>query len=407
MGFVLAQTFTKALVRLSADEQKQTKITVVDVQTDPEGAGLSLHRIDRSRDPNFWSARVSRDLRLILHKRGASTVIAYVGHHDDAYAWAGRRRIEDHPRTGALQIVVLRERVEDIVVHRVVETDLPPALAGYDAADALSWGVPEDWVEDVLAATEDEVLDVAAHLPEEAAEAVLRAASGEAPLPAPPVEDAREGLEHPDAKRRFRTIGDQAELALALEAPWDAWTIFLHPAQRAFAERSFSGPARVVGSAGTGKTVVALHRAARLAREGGRVLLATFSETLITDLTAKTDRLAGGAAWRDRITVATMANVVRDLLPDGLTLAASEDVAAVITKAAAGSPLAESFIEAEWRLIVDAWAVPDSRPIATCRVWAAAPGWPRADARPLGRSSRRSAQTWRTRTSSRRRPRCI
>ena len=359
MGFVLAQTFTKALARLSADEQKQTKITVVDVQTDPEGTGLSLHRIDRSRDPDFWSARVSRDLRLVLHKRGASTVIAYVGHHDDAYAWAERRRIEDHPRTGALQIVELRERVEDIVVHRVVEADLPPALAGYGPGDALSWGVPEDWVKDVLAATEDEVLDIAAHLPEEAAEAVLRAASGEAPLSTPPAQDGPEGVEHPDARRRFRLIGDQAELALALDAPWDAWTIFLHPAQRAFAERPFAGPARVVGSAGTGKTVVALHRAVRLAREGGRVLLSTFSPVLAEDLAAKTDRLAGDAAWRSRIRVATMNDAVRELLPDGLALAAPGDVAEAIAKAAAGAEVTEVFVEAEWRLIVDAWAVPD------------------------------------------------
>jgi hypothetical protein len=71
-----------------------------------------MHRIDKSKDPNFWSARVGRDLRLILHKTASSILVAYVDHHDAAYAWAERRRIEAHPRTGAIQIVEVRERVE-------------------------------------------------------------------------------------------------------------------------------------------------------------------------------------------------------------------------------------------------------------------------------------------------------
>ncbi len=363
MTVVLATTFTKALRKLTEDERKQSKITALDVQTDPDSPGLSLHRIDRARDPNFWSARVNRDLRLILHKANGSTCIAYVGHHDDAYAWAERRRIEAHPSTGAMQIVELRERVEDIVVHRVVDAELPPVLANYDAAAALSWGVPEDWVEDVLTATDDTVLDVAAHLPEEAAEAVLRAASGEAPIAFEVATEAATGLDHPDAKRRFRLIGDQAELAAALDAPWDEWTIFLHPAQREFADRDFAGPARVVGTAGTGKTVVALHRAVRLAREGGRVLLSTFSPSLVSDLDGKVDRLAVGVEWRSRIEVATLRDMVADLLPTDIRLATSEEVDAALSDAAATSTttMSSAFLKAEWRVIVDAWGVPDAK----------------------------------------------
>ena len=363
MTVVLATSFTKALRKLTEDERKQAKITALDVQTDPDAPGLSLHRINRARDPNFWSARVNRDLRIVLHKAGGSTCIAYVGRHDDAYAWAERRRIEAHPRTGAMQIVELRERVEDIVVHRTVEADLPPVLSDYAAADALSWGVPEDWVEDVLAATDETILDVAGHLPEEAAEAVLRAASGEAPLGMEMPADAVEsGLEHPDARRRFRLIGDQAELAAALDAPWDEWTIFLHPAQREFVLRNFAGPARVVGSAGTGKTVVALHRAARLAREGGRVLLTTFSADLAVDLDEKVNRLARGGEWRDRVQVSTLRNVVISLLPTDIRLADPGEIDQALISAQSGIPvgLPTDFLKAEWRLIIDAWAVPDA-----------------------------------------------
>ena len=112
--FVIAETFFAALARLDGAEQKSAKITAMDLRMDPSAPGLQLHRIDRSRDANFWSVRASRDIRLIVHKTAASFLLAYVGHHDDAYTWAERRRIEAHPRTGAIQIVEVRERVEDL-----------------------------------------------------------------------------------------------------------------------------------------------------------------------------------------------------------------------------------------------------------------------------------------------------
>src|SRR4030095_13394035 len=83
------------------------------------------------------------------------------------------------------------------------------------------------------------------------------------------------------------------ELERALEYPWEKWTIFLHPAQRQWVEGDYSGPARVSGSAGTGKTIVALHRAVYLARTNtdARILLTNFSDTLANALQAKLLRL--------------------------------------------------------------------------------------------------------------------
>ena len=104
---------------------------------------------------------------------------------------------------------------------------------------------------------------------------------------------AADPFEHPDAQRRFRVMNNVEELAAALDYPWDKWTIFLHPAQRELVERDFNGPARVAGSAGTGKTIVALHRAVHLARHNreSRILLTTFSDTLSNALRAKLRRL--------------------------------------------------------------------------------------------------------------------
>jgi len=124
--FRIAATFTSALARLEASEQKAAKTTAFDLQMDPAAPGLRFHRIDRSRDPHFWSIRVSGDLRIIVHKTEANFLLAYVGHHDDAYGWAERRRIEAHPRTGAIQIVEVRERVEDIAAPSPPDAPAPP-----------------------------------------------------------------------------------------------------------------------------------------------------------------------------------------------------------------------------------------------------------------------------------------
>lgn len=369
MTVLIASSFTKALDHLTGQEQAAAKITAFDIQQNPESRGLSLHRVDRCRDADFWSARVNSDLRIILHKRDGDTLLAYVGHHDDAYAWASRKRLDRHPKTGAAQLVEIRETVEDVVTRRYVEESVrKPRLFESESDDTLlSWGVPEDWIETVRQATEDTVLDIAGHLPDEAQEALLAAAVGEAPT-VRIVEPAGTGYAHPDALRRFRVVGDQAELAAALDAPWDEWAIFLHPAQQEFVDRDFHGPARVIGSAGTGKTVVALHRTVRVAKEStdNRVLLTTFSPELADDLSRKLDRLTKGhPELRQRIAVGTLPEISRKLSQQhgrGVPIASDDEVSGLLREAAAaeGTDIDLHFLDDEWRLIVDAWDVRDA-----------------------------------------------
>jgi hypothetical protein len=139
MRFLLADSFTGALARLPTAEAKAVKTTVVDLQIDPTGKGLSFHRIDKSKDANFWSVRVGRDLRLIVHKTADSLLVAYVGHHDRAYAWAERRRIEAHPTTGAVQIVEVRERVEEVAAAAPSVGPAVVPAAPSEAATRLSF----------------------------------------------------------------------------------------------------------------------------------------------------------------------------------------------------------------------------------------------------------------------------
>ena len=369
MLFLIADTFNDSLARLNGEEQKAAKTTAFDLQIDPSRPGLQFHRLDRARDPNFWSARVSSDIRIIAHRSQASLLLCYVDHHDQAYDWAQRRRLETHPSTGAAQLVEVRETVKEIEVPVYVQVeqdapDRPPPLAGIADQELLTFGVPADWLPDVRAADEDRLLELVEHLPDEAAEALLELATGGRPRAPEPVRPDTDPFAHPDAQRRFRVMQNVEELQRALDYPWEKWAVFLHPAQREMVERTYNGPARVSGSAGTGKTIVALHRAVHLARTqpDARVLLTTFSEPLASSLQDKLRILIGSQPrLAERIEVNALQSLGERLYRLNLAtprFASRTQIESRIQDAAeevGSGRFTPAFMLTEWERVVDAW----------------------------------------------------
>jgi hypothetical protein len=380
--FLIADTFTDSLTRLTNDEQKAVKTTAFDLQVNQATAGLNIHRLDRARDKRFWSVRVSDDVRIIIHRDTSSLLLCYADHHDAAYAWAERRKLEVHPKTGAAQLVEIRERVEEIVVPKIVEIGqqlehaqpIPgpsaavqhPLFADRPDEELLGFGVPIEWLEDVRRATEDSVLELADHLPREAAEALLELAVGGKPSVAKPIEPGVDPFQHPDSQRRFRVVANVDELERALAYPWEKWAVFLHPAQRESVERDYSGPARVAGSAGTGKTVVALHRALHLTRQNSdaRVLLTTFSDPLARALRTKLRYLISDRPrLGERIEVQALDSLALRLHERmiGKPQLASREIIRELMAGAAAELTAQrfslSFLLSEWEEIVDAWQI--------------------------------------------------
>ena len=370
MEFRIADTFTDSLRKLTADEQKAAKVTAIDLQLNPANPGIQMHRIDNSRDKNFWSARISRDLRLIIHRMGSSFLLCYADHHDAAYQWAERRRLERHPKTGAAQIVEVRETVREIEIPQYVAAEAPaappqPALPAHlSDDDLLAYGVPTEWLKDVREADEDALFELVDHLPAEAMEALLVLATGGTPQLPLQTPEGTDPFAHPDAQRRFRVMANVEELERALEYAWEKWTVFLHPTQRAIVERHYGGPARVAGSAGTGKTVVALHRAVHLARAhpDPRVLLTTFSDTLANALRVKLGRLAGSEpAVHERVDIRAIDNVGLALYESTFgpaQLVDADTIRALLRESSAVAPphrFSDRFLETEWRDVVDAW----------------------------------------------------
>lgn len=371
MDFRIADTFTDSLSRLSGDEQKAVKTTAFDLQINPANPGFNFHKLDKAKDKNFWSVRVNGDIRLIVHKTQGSLLLCYVDHHDKAYDWAERRRLETHPKTGAAQLVEIRETIQEIVVPNYIETpkaaSIPakkPLFAKISDEDLLSYGVPAEWMHDVRQSTEETLLALADHLPSEAAEALLELATGGKPRIPQAVSTAANPFDHPDAQRRFRVMANVEELERALDFPWDKWTIFLHPEQRQWVERDYTGPARVSGSAGTGKTIVALHRAAFLARTNpdARVLLATFSDALAHALHTKLRRLVGNEPrLGERIDVHSLNALglrLHKSLLGAVKLASRSDVRELLrgaSKSVGGHKFSLYFLLTEWEQVVDAW----------------------------------------------------
>lgn len=364
MQFLIADTFSDSLNRLSADEQKAVKITALDLQLNPAQPGLKLHRIEQSKDSNFWSVRVGSDVRLIIHKQQDNFLLCYVDHHDKAYHWASRRRMETHPDTGAAQLVEIREIVQEVVRRIVVDPPAPHPLAAVSDSQLLSYGVPPSWLPHLRQTADAEALfELAPKLPAEAQEAILCLAAGQQPTP-PAVVSSADPFAHPDAQRRFRVMENQAELAQALEYPWEKWAIFLHPVQRQWVERQFRGAARVSGSAGTGKTIVALHRAVYLARQNptAQVVLTTFTDTLAAALRHKLSHLLTDdkkPALIERLQVLAFEPLVQRLYSQQFgppRLASADDIRVrlqeLMRQHNSSFPLA--FLETEWVEVVDA-----------------------------------------------------
>ncbi len=383
MTLLYASTFADALGKLTHQEQKQVKITTVDLMMDPKGTGLSLERLTRAGDDKVWSARVSRDLRIILRRDGEDNLLAYVGHHNDAYRWAERRRFIPHERSGAMQIVEVIEGQQkgepEYADHsgstETAEEAVQPFWSLTDD-QLLDVGVPREWLSHVQEMPENELDTLFDRLPAEAAEALYDFATGgklEDHL-VTPAQPGANPYAHPDAQRRFRVFDNVDELTAALDAPFEKWAVFLHRAQRELVRRKVTGPTRVTGSAGTGKTIVALHRAVHLAEQGetARVLLTTFSPELARALSAKLEiQTQAVPELRERVSVRPLDEAAVELYsqqfggPDLVDNGQIRELIDETVSAGLGGDLTPQFLLEEWQELVDAWGVSDQESYAT------------------------------------------
>ncbi len=283
MNVLLHKDIFKTSRKFQGNDYKKLIDFIGKFNDNPAHPSISLERINRTADRNLWSARISRDLRAIVYKEGDTWALVHADHHDDAYHWAEHCRVAFNLRTGALQIIESTTTVEAQLAPP--PADQPALFADHDDDYLLSLGLPDNWLPVTRKLlTQDDLFQILDRLPEEVAERLMALSEGEIVAPPPIYETQRSTNDNLDTQRRFVLVRSTSELAKLLDSPMAEWIGFLHPTQRRLATGHFNGPLKVIGSAGTGKTVVALHRARHLARQGHRVLISTFVGTLCENI---------------------------------------------------------------------------------------------------------------------------
>jgi mRNA-degrading endonuclease RelE of RelBE toxin-antitoxin system len=357
-GINIAKTFTKSAAVLSAGDRARVFDFLTKFLNDPAGPGLSTERVQRARDSNIWSARITAGLRTIYHQAGNVYTLLYAGQHDDAYEWATRRRLERHPVTGTLQIVETTESIQEVLQVSPRSLSLPFLFASHADDYLLSLGVPPDWLPTIRKiVNDDQLLTVVEKLPEEVGERLLRLADGDMVTPPTPIAPSQPLSASPDNLRRFWVVQEAAELRHILEKPIEDWVRFLHPSQRELATGQYNGAVKVTGSAGTGKTVVAMHRARHLADQGKRVLLTSFVTTLCKNIEHNLQFLCTNSQ-RSLVTVGTVHSQALRLARevDAQLAPADEDrIAKLIERYQdfGGALFDKEFLLAEWTGVIE------------------------------------------------------
>ena len=297
----ISSDFLKSFSLLPQLQQKKVREFVEKFRTNPASPGINYEKIQAS-DPNLRSVRIDQAYRGIVlkPKAGDAYLLLWVDHHDEAYRWAKNRVFGINPETGSLQVVdvsVTPPPQKEASVHEAKRL-----FDDFKDKELLRLGIPDALLPLVRGLrTESQLDEIGKSIPQESFEALFMLAAGftvaevlneqERQAAAKPVDtsDFAAALEAPDSLRRFHVVEDAKELAEILNAPLDQWRVFLHPSQKKIVEWNANGPVRVLGGAGTGKTVAAMHRARWLVQnfaisEHDRILFTTFTRNLAEDI---------------------------------------------------------------------------------------------------------------------------
>ncbi|MGN0419095.1 MAG: 3'-5' exonuclease [Acetatifactor sp.] len=289
----------------SLPKQKQGKATEFfnKFRTNPNSPGINYEKIDEGIDKNICSVRIDDTYRAIVVRCPDTNVymLLWVDHHDEAYAWAKRKKCSINKVTGGVQVF----DVQEVAVEKQVEKETIFAAYTYD--QLIRMGLPEEQIPMIKSIeTMDEFYAMKKSIPEDAYEGLEWLAHGFdydeviETLYEDEAEPVKEdnfaaALQSDSSKKSFVIVDGEEELKRIMAEPLEKWRIFLHPTQRKIVNRDYSGPARVLGGAGTGKTVVAMHRAKRLASDlplGKRVLFTTYTRNLADDIRENLRKIA-------------------------------------------------------------------------------------------------------------------
>lgn len=378
VSVAFSDKYFDSLLKLTPNEQAQANKAVMLFQQDPQHGGLHYEKLTAFRDEKLRSIRVNQDVRIILAtvEKQNLYLMLYIDHHEQAYFWAARRKVEINPNTGNLQVFTVQEQ-------ELVASEQPAMVAQPGLFDSIrdrqltQLGVPEEALPLVRSMKIEADLETARlneQIPADVHDGLFMLMAGasfeEAFNEVVPVvtqqvdtDDFTTALARPESRACFVVAENEEALQEVLNQSLEKWRVFLHPAQRRLVEGKKNGPVRVLGGAGTGKTVVAMHRAKWLAEHvaspGNKVLFTTFTRNLATDIQQNLNKICS-PAQRERIEVINLDAWVISFLKKqgydyGLLMNGQQERQLweqAYSDKPAGSELSLAFFQEEWARVV-------------------------------------------------------
>lgn len=292
----ISSDFLTAFARLPRQVQGKVTEFVNKFRNDPLSPGINYEKLNAGIDKKIYSVRIDDTYRGIVVRQQETGVylLLWVDHHDEAYQWASRKRCDVNPKTGAIQVYDVQTIVEKVPALQQVRL-----FASAKDDDLLKLGVPEMQLDLVRSfVNKDDFYKAESAMPHDAYEHLSWLAEG---FPMDEVleliaeeqgsgtsgDNLAAALDVPTTLKSFVIVEGEDELRRIMAEPLEKWRVFLHPTQRKIVQKEYSGAARVLGGAGTGKTVVAMHRAKHLASNctgQQRILMTTFTANLAADI---------------------------------------------------------------------------------------------------------------------------
>lgn len=346
--------------------------------------GIHLEKLTGAKDDRVRTVRVDRYWRGVVVRLGdGQYALLRVMGHDEANQWAVNQRFGVNPVTGLVEIVdipTVERKVEQVTAS--APSRAPSLFEERRDRDFTALGIDSELISVLRRIVEEaELYAIASYLPDAQADAVLMLADGMDPeeiwtelardydLEEGEVDtsDIESALQRSGSQSTFRVTTDDEELLELLSGDFEAWRTFLHPTQRSLAYRPvFNGPAKVTGGAGTGKTVVAIHRARYLAQQliergddTSRILVATFTNSLADNLSRTLRSFCTPDEFR-RLHVSTVDSFARQVLSGAksdIRPANSKLIRELAAEAATMSGLDEygldvGFLQTEWEQVI-------------------------------------------------------
>ena len=304
MRLFLSDSFFDKFTELPRNVQQNVRDFQKKFRQNSQSSAIHLESITQFKDSSLKTARVNQEYRAIVGALGQDNyMLLYVDKHDKAYRWAQNKKFVWNEHTQTCQIIPVDIQQEEAYVEESGNSnDATAESPFYDITDdqLLSIGVPEELIGVVRNIRNFDDLDKAEKkLPQDAFENIFDVMDGNeissiiANIEEGKAKEGEDTLLSSNNRRRFIEITTDEELARIMDEGMEKWQLFLHPSQRKLVDSDYNGSTKVSGSAGTGKTIAAIHRLKHLCQSNlfGKVLFTTYTTALVDNLRVLVEKM--------------------------------------------------------------------------------------------------------------------